>query len=353
MIAILFSLAFLATLAGYATYRTIPMSKYLYANARASARSKDLLTKEQLERMCDATSFNSFLTYLRDTIYSDCCNVKNARELHIHLEKKLINEIMELSKDTPPEFKRVIDAYIMKFEGKMIKLLMKSKMKDITIPSDAIYPIGNLTQSRIDELIRAKTIADFVVALQRTNFAGLFVKSVPKTWEEAEERIDRFVERRMYKRIREAKIPFANELLALWKEKARANVMLLALRARLRGVDKEKINELIEYLGFPELTILNEVKIEEIPNLKNIPFGNIVSKMWEEIMKTKEFGSLELEIDKEFEKRVSTLSSLKPEGVFPVFEYMIKKNNERKKLQIIGKLIEEGLNAEEIKRMVI
>ncbi len=352
MITILLSIGFVGALAAYATYRVMPASKYLYANAKASARSSAFLTTDELSKMCEATSFNSFLTYLKETAYADCCNVTNAKELHILMEKKFLSELQDLSKDTPSEFRRVADAYIMRFEAKILKLLIKSKMKDMEIPDYAVYPIGSLTASRIDEMKNARTIADLAVAIQRTNFSGLFAKALPESWEEAEEEIDRFVERTFYSRVKEAKIPFASKLIDAWREKVKAEAALTAIRARLRGIKTERIEELLKFLGFPDLIEIATLPIGDIAKIRTLPYKEVFEKNWSKILEKKEFGRIEIEIDKEFEDKIKRLASIYPDGPLPIFEYLTRKNNERKRIQIIGKLIEVGVPAKEIKELV-
>ncbi len=100
---------------------------YIYASARIRVFEKKLLKKEQLLRLVQAGSEETFLHYLQETDYGkDLMNLQRAEDFHEAMDKNWqynLSEVLEMSKD--PEVIELISA---KYVFHNYKVLVKEKI---------------------------------------------------------------------------------------------------------------------------------------------------------------------------------------------------------------------------------
>ena len=350
VVVVFFSVAFVVALAGYAFYKVFPMSAYLYADARASARSAELLKKEDYDRLTGASSFEAFVAGLKGTPYE--CGCSDAREFHLMLEKKYLAEVMDMGKDTPDDYRAILDAQMMRHEASTIKLLMKSKLKNTPLAEHLITPAGRVTAQLVASLKSADTVGDMAVMLQRTSFADLFASDFwkGKTWEETEMEIDGFITKRMRETVSRAKIPEGRELLDLMGETFVANDLLLLVRAKLRGLSVEQQMALAEATEMGPVRGLANVPLEGITP-ESLPPVQILRDNSELVAEGK-VVELEKKIGESLASRTKQLAMFHPEGAYPIALYLLQKDGEKKALQLISKAVEEQIPAERIMELM-
>lgn len=343
---VIFSIVFLAVFVGYTIKRVLPISKYLYASARASVKSAECLDQTDYEKFAKAEDLEEFFGMLRETPYKDCNRCNNSKEFHIFLEKEYISAIEDIGMETPEEFKNIVKAYLMKFEAKNIKLLMKSKLRDMTVSEELLVPAGEIDQDFIKKLKKAKTIEDMAVILDETESSTLFRKEFWKNkgWKEIEMTIDGYVDRELREAVEDADIPQGEELKECWKEQIIVNDLLLLIRAKLRGVPIEKQKEFVENFGLEEVEALVEKDLEELTP-EDLPVNEFIVGKEEEI-RAGNVVELEKSIDHYIYEKAQELERINPEGAYPIFAYLMDKKREKNMLQMISKAIEEGVPKE-------
>ncbi|MCK4327163.1 MAG: V-type ATPase subunit [Candidatus Diapherotrites archaeon] len=347
VVVVVFSVAFVVALAGYAFLKVFPMSAYLYADARASARSARLLKKDDYSRLASAASFPDFVSGLKGTAYE--CECQNAREFHLLLERHYLGEYAEIAKDTPSAYKAVLDAELMRHEASCIKLLMKSKLKSIELNEELTVPVGSVTPSLLNSLRGAETVGDMAVMLQRTGFADLFSSDFwkDKSWEEAEMEIDGFVTKKMRETISAARIPEGKELMALLEGAMVAEDVLLLIRAKLRGLGEEEQQALAEATEMGgDARELVKVSLEGITPEALPPVA--VLRDNSELVSEGKIVELEKAVGEHIASRTRQLAMFHPEGAYPIALYIMEKNSEKKALQLISKAVEEGMPTERV-----
>ncbi|MFC2174541.1 V-type ATPase subunit [archaeon] len=347
---VLFSVAFVVALAGYTFYKVFPMSAYLYADARVSARSASLLKKEDYDRLSSAESFPDFITRLKGSAYD--CECTNARDFHLFIEKHYLREAEEIAKNTPDAYKAVLDAQMMRHEASCIKLLMKSKLKGTPLAEELVLPVGTITPSLLESLKEADTVGDMAVMLQRTGFADLFASDFwkDKTWEEAEMEIDGFISKRLREAVAKAKIPEGMELLALMEEAMAAEDVLLLIRAKLRGLGEEEQATLADATEMGEVRSLVKVPLEDITP-ETLPPIRVIRDNSALVAEGK-VVELEKAVGEHIASRTKHLAMFHPEGAYPIALYLMEKNSEKKALQLISKAVEEGMPKQRITELM-
>ena len=346
---VVFSVAFVVALAGYAFFKVFPMSAYLYADARASARSASLLKEEDYDRLASSQSFPDFVSRLKGTKYE--CSCTSAREFHLMLERHYLGEYAGIAKDTPEAYKAILDVQMMRHEASCIKLLMKAKLKGVGLNEELAVPAGAVTPALLNSLKGAETVGDMAVMLQRTGFADLFASDFwqDKAWEEAEMEIDGFITRRMREAIARARIPEGKELLALMGESIIAGDVLLLIRAKLRGLGEQEQEALADATGMGGVRGLAKVPLAGItPEM--LPAGLLRENSG--LVSEGRVVELEKAIGDQIASQMKQLAMFHPEGAYPIALYIMQKEGEKKMLQLISKAVEEGLPPERIRGLM-
>ncbi len=349
----LFSIAFVVALLGYAIYRVLPASEYMYAIARASSRMPALLQKDDYEKLASCRSFREFTKALEETAYSTLSHSASVREFHILLERKYLGDIEDLTADTPREFRALISSSLMRYEANTIKTLVKSKLKGIAIDAALLVPTGEITQKVLDKLIAAETIGDMAVVLQRTHFAELFASNFweGKPEEEVEEEIDLFVDSTHAKALaKAAKIPGGREFVGVLQEKALAAQIVLLVRAKLRGWKPERLKEMLGKAGASRLAALADKPLDEIASA-DLPDISAIRESHEAIRQG-DVIQLERAIDERSTQQMESLAKMHLEGAYPIYAYILARKREKQNLQVISMGTSEGIPAESIMGMV-
>ena len=338
---------------GYAAYRILPASEYMYAIARASSKMPSLLQKDDYEKLASCRSFKEFTKALDETAYGTLSHSTGVREFHILLERKYLGDIEDLTEDTPGAFRELIGSSLMRYEANTLKSLVKSKRKGIAIDSALLVPTGEITQDVLDKLIASETIGDMAVVLQRTHFAELFASNFwdGKAEEEIEEEIDLFVDLTHTKALaKAAKIPGGKEFTNVLREKALAAQIVLLVRAKLRGWDPERLRKVLGKAGAGRLAALADKPLDEIASA-DLPDISAIRESHEAIRQG-DVIQLERAIDEHSTQQMESLARMHLEGAYPIYAYILARKREKQNLQVISIGTSEGMPAESIMGMV-
>ena len=98
----------------------MPLSSFLYANARIQARS-NYMASGILSNLIEAKSLSEFRSLLKDTHYGEELEKSkdDLRDIHIVLEKEFINSFTDLVKLSPEKSKQLFNAYMIFYETKI------------------------------------------------------------------------------------------------------------------------------------------------------------------------------------------------------------------------------------------
>lgn len=153
-----------------------------YAVLRTHARISDLLNKDQMQHLAEASDIDEFIERIKETPYGDI-EVERDDKIALNLEKvfikKFTDRIEEIVKITPTKMGEFLHAYFdLRFEILNIKRIIRGKFTDSTPEeiTEALIPIDPYIVDDYDELINAENLEAAVMQLEGTRFDSLIEK---------------------------------------------------------------------------------------------------------------------------------------------------------------------------------
>ena len=153
-----------------------------YVVLRTHARIADLMTKEQLRQLSEASDIDEFLERLAETPYGEI-DVEHDSRIALNLEKiftkKFIERIGEIVKITPAKMGAFLKAYFdFRFEVLNLKRILRGKFTDSDPEeiADSLIPIEPYIIKDYDALIKAENLEEAVLKLEGTAYSGLIGK---------------------------------------------------------------------------------------------------------------------------------------------------------------------------------
>jgi vacuolar-type H+-ATPase subunit C/Vma6 len=222
-----------------------------YVVLRTHARIADLLNKEQMQRLAEASEINEFIARLQETPYGDI-TVEHDDKIAINLEKvfikKFTDRIEEIVNITPAKMGEFLRAYFdFRFEVLNLKRILRGKFTESSPEeiSDSLIPISYIIRN-YDHLINSDSLEDAVKKLDNTSYRTL---------------ID--------------KLELYKEYDALWPLELELNYIyarnILRLTESLPTKDRHIVNSLVKYETDVENVLIaikrrgkSEVNLEEI-----------------------------------------------------------------------------------------
>jgi vacuolar-type H+-ATPase subunit C/Vma6 len=149
---------------------------------RTHARIADLLNKEQMRHLSEASDINEFLLRLKETPYGEI-EVEQNDKIALNLEKvfikKFTERIEEIVKITPASMGVFLHAYFdFRFEVLNLKRILRGKFTDSSVEeiTDSLIPIDPYIVKDYTELITAENLEEAVKKLDGTSYQSLVDK---------------------------------------------------------------------------------------------------------------------------------------------------------------------------------
>jgi len=337
----------------------MPVSKFIYANARIQARSSYMITKNILSELIEAKSLKEFRSLLRETIYGEELEKSDdrLRSFHSAIELSFINASQELVDMCPKNLKKLFGSYFMFFEAKILKIIYRTKLMKATIGKNMVYAIGQIDNSLLKHLMSTETVADMGVVMRPTPYAKIFENKYSNL-EEFEARIDEFVLNKFIESIKKIKIHDGKAIVNVLNKKIDILNILALLKFRIRKIEKEKQKDLLVKNNtklsskFDKLIDAETLK-SFVEGAKGTIYYDVLAKAFEEYEKDKSLVHFENELYRFYKNSIIKDELKYTLGPYPLFSYLIKMELEQRNLFIISTGIDKGITAEQIKRMII
>ena len=336
-----------------------PVSKFLYANARIQARSNFMVSDQLLQELTEAKSLKEFRSLLRDTEFGEELDKSDEglRSFHLALEKSFTNSLLELIELSPSVSKSLLNAYLMFIESKILKIIYRARLMKAEIDESLVYPIGNIDDERLRNLLGTESIADIGVVMAPTVYSKVFEKKYGNL-EEFEVALDEFVFNNFIEVINKTKMYDGKYIIDIMNKKIDIMNILALLKFRIRNIDKEKQEELLicNETGlcpiFDNLIKADAFK-DFVEAFKGLPYHEPLTRALEKYEKDNSLSHFENELYRFFKKFVVGNDMGHTLGPYPLISYLIKKELEQRNLFIISRGIDAGFSADKIKVMVI
>jgi vacuolar-type H+-ATPase subunit C/Vma6 len=345
---------------GVVAYRRLSgVMPFLFANARISARSRLSLSDAQRLALADKRSLGELASVLGETEFSACAEkATSARELHLALEKALIERIDELREMSPPSFQGVLDAYLWFFEAKVLKAIYRSRFfgRPSPIGAGLVFEVGGINSGLLARLLETETIADINTAMASTHYAVVFEKEYGSL-EEFEVALDNHVLSRFTALLGKSKIPDKKHIVGLLETRFDMINIIVLLKCIVRKVSVEERRKLlIKHRGFLGGSLPRMIKSESVQELveacSSTVYGGAMASALAAFEKDGSLSHFEIELQRLFRKTVAEREWQHLQGPFPLFAYLMRREAEARAFMAASQGIESGFSVEEIRGLL-
>ncbi len=343
--------------------------RYSYSVARTRGMRRHLLTDKQLATIIDSRDLEGSRDILNSTAYGPILaetSTKRFTEIEQALNNDLITTLQKVHSFLPKKVNEIFYVYLVKYEAVNLKTILRGIFAQT--PKDEILknllPISlNIKESVYEDLAGVSNVEETVSLLDSTIFGPALAKTLPEyeksgTLLPLETALDRFVYENLWNKASE----FKGEDAEFLKKVIGIEIDIINLKVLVRAKTEDiKPEEVSKYL-IPNGVTLNSKKLaslsklEEIDVIINALENTVYYKPLEygieKYKKTGELGAVERALDSYYSSLAFELQQDQPQGMGPIWRYIIDKTTEIRNLILILKLKMEDFTPEEIKSLV-
>jgi len=359
LVLFVFSLSLVIVVMVFVIKNVMPVSDFLYANARIQARSSYMVTDNMLLELMQAKSLKEFRSLLRETIYGEELDkgADDLKEIHSSLEKGFINEVFELIELSPDKSKGLFNAYLMFFEVKILKIIYRAKLMNMKIEDGLVFPVGNIDSNLLKHLLTTQTIADIKLVMEPTMYAKIFGEEYSNL-EEFEVKIDEFVLNNFVDVVKKTRMYDGKYIIDILDKKVDILNILALLKFRIRNVEKERQAKLLVHnktnlcSRFDKLIEAETLK-DFVEGFKGLLYYDTLANAFEMYEKDSSMSHFENGLYRYFKRSVIKDELKHTLGPYPLFSHLVKLELDQRNLFIISRGIDAGFSAEKTKEMVV
>ncbi len=343
--------------------------RYSYQVARIKGMRRHLLSDKQLATIIDSRDLEGSLDILNSTAYGSILaetSTKGFVEMEQALNKDLVATLLKIHRFLPKNADEIFYWYLVKYGAMNLKTILRGVFakvpKDETIKN--LLPISlTIKMSVYEDLASLSNIEEIVSQSDSTIFGPALTKALPEYEKSGlilplETALDRFVYENLWKKTLKLKgldVEFLKKAIGI--EIDILNLKIL-LRSKAEDIRSEEVSEYLIPNGFAlnikKLASLS--KLEEVDAivdvLKNTVYDKPLEDGIEKYKKTGELSSVERALDSYYSSLAFELQQNQPQGMGPIWRYIIDKTTEIRNLILILKLKMENFTPEEIKSLV-
>ena len=342
--------------------------RYSYSVARTRGMRRNLLTKKQLASVIDSRDLEGGLDILNSTAYGQVLadiSTKGFVEMEQALNKDLIMALQKVHKFLPQKVNEIFYWYLVKYEAENLRTILRGVFAQL--PKNEILkillPINlNIKESAYEDLAGTSNIEEFVTQLEPTIFGSALTKSMPEYEKTGillpiETALDRFVYENLLKKASEFNgidVEFLKKVIGIEIDILNLKVLI---RSKAESLTPEEISNFILPNGFilRKKRLVSLSKLEDVDAIVNDLEKSVYSKPLEEgiekFKRTGELGAVERSLDLYYSNLAFKLQIDQPQGMGPIWRYIIDKTTEIRNLILILKLKMESFTPEEIKSL--
>ncbi len=353
-----FSVLLVAAIFIFVLRNVSPVIPFFYSNAIIQSRSRFLIKEEGWREFSESKSVGELIDHLEAHDYSFEEKIKSGlRGFHFAVEKNLAESILELKEIFPKKLCRVLDAYLVLWEAKMIKAVYRAKFSGAVAKEEAVFPVGSITPGFLNQMRQAPDIKKLKELFIKTSYSNIMKKEY-RSLEEFELAIDAFVFESMLKETRGIKMHDSKAVFNLISIRLDIMNIMALIKAVSRKVSLEKKkslfiknnSELSKYHS--ELAKADSIQ-EIVRTCEDSAFGDALRKALADYEKDKSLSHFENELRRFYKNIILEQELGHSLGPYPLFAYLAKKEDEFHNLLSISKGIQAKMSQAEIMEMVI
>ena len=333
--------------------------QFAYLNAKVEAIGNPYLTEKELNKLIESKN----IIELKETIntnkdYDIIGEWSN--EIHNSLDDNFIKTIKQSKNDSSKKMKEFFNIFYEKIDLYYIKLIIKNKFRNVSID---VFDSGKTN------LKKTKKLMDEIIDSEIENIPEILIKygfkeNISNIFSPNEADfilLDNLMDQYIINKFKNLKVPskciigkqdFVNRMTDIKNIK---NI----LRAKNLGYNEKTCDKLflgdgqeISLWKFKELS-QNEDVYQIISNLEGTSYYNILKDSIEIFNQEKSTQIFENLLDESYLNNLKEISIQNYVHIGPILRFLISKEYEIMNLKIISKGIEEKINSDIIKKLIV
>jgi len=335
----------------------ISIANFTYPNAVFRSSGNPYLKEKKISDLIEGGNLNEIYSELAGDGYEI---PKEAREdieqIEIELENRNVELMKKAHRTSPDETKGFTKTWLSRYDVKMAKRAIKAIKEDrIEQIEDRLYPVEEIDEKVIEDLISARNIQEALSILRETDLEEVLEK---KEWEEKSFELDVALDKYAFNKLKAGIFRVESEQRAPVRYFFGKYVDLLNIKIILRGIREEIKGERLKDCILPNGRELPEWKLEEMAESANIDEAlvQLEGTSYEDIrnkMQSDEKFDFEHYLDKKLLKVVTELNNQHILTVGPTLKYLVGKELELRNIRALIRGIKEDVDPVRIKELMI
>lgn len=340
-------------------FRTIiSITHFAYPNAKLRARGVNFVSEKEVDDLVECNNINEIFSKVEKAGTEIPKGLKDdLDQFEMTIERAVVNDMMDAKHSAPEEIKPFIDAWILRYDVRMLKRLMKSSMRglDKDQTGEPIYPVNMIDEQLIEEITDSRDFQELLNVIKDTPFGEVFTgRETSEDFYSIDLKLDRYAFHRMRSTMLRAETEDQGAIkLFVGKYTDIMNLKML-LRGIHGGIGSDELGEGM----LPAGRELPEWKLEKMREARDIEEAMV------ELEGTSYAGlrragdendlySKERYLDTMLLKITSEMMTRYVLSVGPTIRFLMCKEFEVRNLKAVTRGILEGLEPSEIKEMMI
>lgn len=339
-------------------YRTIiSIANFTYPNAVFRSTGNPYLKREKISDMIDRGNLNEIYSELEKDGYEIPKDIRDDIEkIESEFEEKTVQFVKKAYDSSPDEIKQFTRAWMAKYDVKMAKRALKAMGEGQNEDLESkLYPVKEIDQEVIDDLISARNIQETLSILKETDLGEALEK---KEWKGRYFELDVALDKYQFKKIKKGmskveadqKAPvqyFFGRYTDLW------NINII-IRGHREEIEEEKLKDAL----LPQGRELADWKLEEMAEAKNLDEAliQLEGTSYEDIrkkMQSDQKFDFEKYLDEKLLKMTVELTNQYVLTVGPTLKYLVGKEFELRNIRALIRGIKENVDPKRIEELMI
>ncbi|MFP4001478.1 MAG: V-type ATPase subunit [Candidatus Natronoplasma sp.] len=339
-------------------YRTIiSIANFTYPNAVFRSTGNPYLKREKISDMIDRGNLNEIYSELEKDGYEIPKDIRDDIEkIESEFEEKTVQFVKKAYDSSPDEIKQFTRAWMAKYDVKMAKRALKAMGEGQNEDLESkLYPVKEIDQEVIDDLISARNIQETLSILKETDLGEALEK---KEWKGRYFELDVALDKYQFKKIKKGmskveadqKAPvqyFFGRYTDLWNIK-------IIIRGHREEIEEEKLKDAL----LPQGRELADWKLEEMAEAKNLDEAliQLEGTSYEDIrkkMQSDQKFDFEKYLDEKLLKMTVELTNQYVLTVGPTLKYLVGKEFELRNIRALIRGIKENVDPKRIEELMI
>ncbi len=336
----------------------LSIASFTYPNAKYRAIGNPFLSNSVLSPLVEGNNLNEVYQELEDRGYDLSKEATlDQNELERELESETMSFMRRAYRNCPLSAKEFAGAWLLRFDVRMAKRALKSKMTGDSREdmSEKLIPVRRVDEKVIDSLVNARDLQEVIDILKEAGFEEPLQGEDPtEDMYSLEVSFDRYVYQRIQKSVKNVESEERPPVKYFFGRYVDVKNLKILIRGLREGVDKEQLKKAL----LPSGRELERWKLESMVESSGLEEAlvELEGTSYAEIRRdAATMGPFEIEkyLDKKMIQMASEVMSQNVLSVGPLLRFLVGKEVELRNLNILSRGLREKMPSESIEALLV